>query len=176
MHRIYHDTVVISPAPEPADNTFGATCLTGEFLAGGPGRAVAADDVHRLADYLIAHPGVTGVQLAGSDPLAMGAPALRRLVEPSLALEQLEFIQIDSSALACWPYRLLTDPDADDTLRLFEQIAASGKALTLMASFSHPRELRPAPVGEAVDRIRPSATWVTVKRTFSDQFPHQLNT
>lgn len=163
VHRIYHDTVVIFPAPEPAGNAFGATCLTGEFLAGGPGRAVAADDVHRLADYLIAHPEVTGVQLAGSDPLAMGAPALRRLVEPLLALEQLESIQIDSSALACWPYRFLTDPDADDTLWLFEQITASGKALTLMASFSHPRELRPTPVGEAVGRIRGTGTVIRTR-------------
>ena len=151
---IYHDTVVIFPAPEPASHTFGITCPTGAFLAGRPGRALAADDVHRLADYLIAHPEVTGVQLTGTDPLAMGASALRRFVEPLLALEQLESIQIDSSALACWPYRFLTVPDADDTLRLFEQIAASGKALTLMASFSHLRELRPAPVGEAVNRIR----------------------
>lgn len=154
VHRIYHDTVVIFPAPEPASHTFGITCPTGAFLAGRPGRALAADDVHRLADYLIAHPEVTGVQLTGTDPLTMGASALRRFVEPLLALEQLESIQIDSSALACWPYRFLTVPDADDTLRLFEQIAASGKALTLMASFSHLRELRPAPVGEAVNRIR----------------------
>jgi len=154
VHRIYHDTVVMFPASEPAGQVFGTTCLTGAPLAGGPGRAVAADDVHRLADYLIAHPEVTGVQLAGSDPLAMGAPALRRFVEPLLALEQLESIQIDSSALACWPCRFLTDPDADDTLRLFEQIVASGKAFTLMASFSHPRELRPAPVAEAVGRVR----------------------
>lgn len=154
VYRICHDTVVIFLAPESAGHAFGTTCLPGAPMAGGPGRAMATGDVHRLADYLIAHPEVTGVRLTGSDPLALGARALRRFVEPLLALEQLESIQIDSSALARWPYRVLTDPDADDTLRLFEQIAASGKALTLLASFSHPRELRPAPVGEAVGRIR----------------------
>jgi hypothetical protein len=123
VHRTYHNTVLIFPAREPADHSYGTTGWGAAPLAGRPGRAMAADDVHRLTDYLIAHPEVTGVQLTGADPLTMGAPALRRFVEPLLALEQLESIQIDTSALACWPYRFLTDPDADDTLRLFEQIA-----------------------------------------------------
>ena len=152
-YRIDHDGVLVIPSrqdPELDDTP----CLDGTRWPVGPGRAMAADDVDQLTDFLIAHPEVSGVQLSGADPLTMDARALRRFVEPLLALEQLETVQIDSSALACWPYRVLTDPDADDTLRLFEQIAASGKALTLMATFSHPSELQPAPVGEAAGRIR----------------------
>jgi L-lysine 2,3-aminomutase len=143
-YRTDHDGVLIIPARGQAPET---SC------SDGPGRAMAVDDVHRLTDYLIAHPEVSGVRLTG-DPLDMDAPALRRFVEPLLALEKLETIRIDSPALACRPYRFLTDPDADDTLRLFERIAASGRALTLMATFSHPRELRPPQVAEAVRRIR----------------------
>jgi L-lysine 2,3-aminomutase len=150
-YRTDHDRVLIIPTrrqhPEPDDTSW-------LDQARWPGRAMASADVQQLIHYLIAHPEVSGVRLTGADPLVMDAPALRRFVEPLLALEQRESVQIDSSALACWPYRFLTDPDADDALRLFEQITASGKALALMAAFSHPRELRPTPVAEAVGRIR----------------------
>jgi L-lysine 2,3-aminomutase len=109
-----------------------------------------------LTAYLAAHPEVTSVQLTGGDPLIMGAAALRRYIEPLLAAGQLASIQIRTSALACWPHRFLTGPDADadDTLRLFEQVCAAGKTLTLLAGFCHPRELEPGPVGDAVRRIR----------------------
>ena len=78
--------------------------------------------------------------------MIMGEPVLRRYIEPLLdpALEQLESIRIGTKSLAYWPQRFVTDPDADDTLRLFERgRAASGKNLAFMAHFSHPRELEP---------------------------------
>lgn len=153
VHRTDHNTVLVFPSPGPDSHSYGTTRTGGAHLIGVPERAMAADAVDRLVDYLIAHPEVTGVQLTRTDPLTMDAPTLRRFIEPLLALGQLESIQIDTSTLACWPYRFLTDPDADDALRLFEQVTASGKTLALMASFSHPRELQPGPVGEAVGRI-----------------------
>jgi L-lysine 2,3-aminomutase len=69
-------------------------------------------------------------------------------------LEHLESIRIGSKSLAYWPQRFVTDPDADDTLRLFEEVVASGMTLAFMAHFSHPRELGPAIVADAVRRIR----------------------
>ena len=74
------------------------------------------------------------------------------LLEPGL--EHIESVRIGTKSLAYWPQRFLTDPDADDTLRLFEQVNRAGKALALMAHFSHPRELDPAPVTAAIGRIR----------------------
>jgi len=81
---------------------------------------------------------------------------LRRYIEPLLGpgLEHVESIRIGSKSLAYWPQRFVTDPDADDTLRLFEQVVATGRTLAFMAHFSHPRELEPAVVAQAVRRIR----------------------
>jgi len=106
--------------------------------------------------YLRAHPEVTSVLLTGGDPMIMGTTVLRRYIEPLLAedLGHIESIRIGTKSLAYWPQRFVTDPDADDTLRLFEEVAAAGKALALMAHFSHPRELESQLVGEAVRRIR----------------------
>src|SRR5207245_11362647 len=92
----------------------------------------------------------------GGDPMIMGAAVLRRYLEPLLGpgMEHLESIRIGSKSLAYWPQRFVTDPDADDTLRLFERIVATGRTLAFMAHFSHPRELEPEIVSDAVRRIR----------------------
>ena len=90
--------------------------------------------------------------------MIMGSAVLRRYIEPLLdpGLEHIESIRIGTKSLAYWPQRFLTDPDADDTLRLFEQVGAAGKTLALMAHFSHPRELEPTPVsrGDQPDPVR----------------------
>jgi L-lysine 2,3-aminomutase len=92
--------------------------------------------------------------------MIMGSGVLRRYIEPLLGpgLEHVESIRIGSKSLAYWPQRFVADPDADDTLRLFEQVVATGKALAFMAHFSHPRELEPDIVADAVRRIRDTGT------------------
>ncbi len=104
------------------------------------------------------HPEVTSVLITGGDPMIMGEAVLRRYIEPLIdprtGLDHLESIRIGTKSLAYWPQRFVTDPDADATLRLFEEVVASGRSLALMAHFSHPRELEPAVLAEAVRRIR----------------------
>jgi L-lysine 2,3-aminomutase len=106
-----------------------------------------------LADWLITRCEVTCVQFAGDDLLAMAAPAPRAYLGPLLQLEQLKSIQAGTPVLGYWPRRFLADPDADDTLRLFGQVTASGKARALMARFAHPRQLEPRLAGDAMRRI-----------------------
>ncbi|MGH3273256.1 MAG: hypothetical protein ACRDNZ_02895, partial [Streptosporangiaceae bacterium] len=76
-------------------------------------------------------------------------------VEPLLGpgLDHIESVRIGTKSLSYWPQRFVTDPDADDTMRLFEQVTAAGKTLAFMAHFSHPRELEPPIVAAAVARI-----------------------
>jgi L-lysine 2,3-aminomutase len=47
----------------------------------------------------------------------------------------------------------VTDPDADDLLRLFEEVRARGKHLALMAHYSHPVEMSTKVSQEALRRI-----------------------
>jgi hypothetical protein len=85
----------------------------------------------------------------------MSTRLIRRYVAPLLdrKREGLSTIRFGSKALAYWPYRFLTDRDADDLLRLFEQIVAGGLHLAVMAHFSHPRELETPAVQAAIKRI-----------------------
>jgi len=103
------------------------------------------------------------VLLTGGDPMIMSAAVLRRIIEPLIdeRLEHIRSIRIGSKALSYWPYRFTTDADADDLLRLFEQVVASGRQLAFMAHFSHPCELRTDEVRRAVARIR--ATGATIR-------------
>jgi len=118
---------------------------------------MATDDIGTLVAYLGEHPEVTSVLITGGDPMIMGEAVLRRyiepLVDPQNRLDHLESIRIGTKSLAYWPQRFVSDPDADATLRLFGEVVASGRTLALMAHFSHPRELEPRLLGEAVRRI-----------------------
>src|SRR5699024_7379861 len=57
-------------------------------------------------------------------------------------------------ALGFWPYKFLTDRDAQDFLDLFKRIVDSGINLSIMAHFNHINELKTPAVKEAVRLIR----------------------
>jgi hypothetical protein len=138
-YRTCRDTVLIHPARRPSTRPYDISRFDGAPLSRLPDQAMTAGDMQRLADQLITRPEVTCVHFAGDDLLTMAKPGLRAYLEPLLHLDQLDSIRIDTSALAYWPRRFLTDPDADDTLRLLSQVTAAGKTLALMARFCHPR-------------------------------------
>jgi L-lysine 2,3-aminomutase len=152
----YPETVLIFPKQGQTCHAYCTYCFRWAQFVGEPDLKIATDDMARVTAYLRSNPQVTSVLITGGDPMIMGAAVLRRYVEPLLGpgLEHLESIRIGTKSLSYWPQRFVTDPDADDTLRLFEDVGAAGKALALMAHFSHPRELEPALVATAVGRIR----------------------
>ncbi len=63
-------------------------------------------------------------------------------------------IRIGTKSLTFWPYRFLTDPDADELLRQFERVVKRGKHLAFMAHFNHPRAVKHPVVQRAIGRIR----------------------
>ncbi len=104
--------------------------------------------------YLRAHPEITDVLFTGADPLVLKADVIRKYVEPILEIASVQVIRISSKSLAWWPFRFTTDKDADELLRLFEDIQARGKHFNFCAHFTHPRELAHPEVARAVQRIR----------------------
>jgi L-lysine 2,3-aminomutase len=67
---------------------------------------------------------------------------------------------VGTKSISYWPYRFTTDDDADDLLRLFESVTRAGRHLTLMAHFSHPRELQTSAAVEAIRRIRETGAMI----------------
>jgi KamA family protein len=170
----YPETVLIFPKQGQTCHAYCTYCFRWAQFVDEPDLKMATADITRVMDYLRQHREVTSVLITGGDPMIMGAPVLRRYIEPLLepGLEHIESVRIGSKALAYWPQRFVSDPDTDETLRLFERVIATGRTLAFMAHFSHPRELEPPLVAEAVRRIRATGAVIRTQapliRTIND--------
>ncbi|MEV3919692.1 KamA family radical SAM protein [Actinomadura coerulea] len=172
MQHKYDETVLYFPKQGQTCHAYCTYCFRWAQFVGEADLKMAGDEPTALREYILAHPEVTSVLFTGGDAMIMGETVLRRYVEPLLDLEQLESIRIGTKSLAYWPQKFVTDPDADDMLRLFEQVTASGKNLAFMAHFTHPRELEPLMVAEACRRIRDTGAVIRTQapliRTIND--------
>ena len=153
LQHKYKETVLFFPQQGQTCHAYCTYCFRWAQFVGINELKIANNDVDQLAGYVRRHPEVSSVLLTGGDPMIMGEPVLRRYIEPLLAIDHVESIRIGSKALAYWPQRFVTDPDADATLRLFEEVVKSGRNLAFMAHFSHHRELESDIVRQAVRRI-----------------------
>ncbi len=152
----YGETVLFFPSRGQTCHAYCSYCFRWPQFVGLDNLKFAAREADGLVAYLRQHTEVTDVLFTGGDPAIMTAHALRQYIEPLLVpeLAHVQTIRIGTKSLAYWPQRFVTDPDADDLLRLLEQIVASGRHVAIMAHFSHPRELRSAVSEEAVRRLR----------------------
>jgi L-lysine 2,3-aminomutase len=115
----------------------------------------ASKEAELLVKYVQDNSEVTDVLFTGGDPMIMKTKHLETYIRPLLEAEtpNLRHIRIGTKALAYWPYRFLTDDDAEDLLKLFEHVRRAGKHLAFMAHFNHPVELNGDAVAEAIKRI-----------------------
>ncbi len=152
----YRETVLFFPARGQTCHAYCSYCFRWAQFIGAQELKFKGQDTNTLAAYLRQHPEVTDVLFTGGDPAIMTTRSLAAYIEPLLApdLAHVQNIRIGTKALAYWPQRFVTDEDADDLLRLFERVIATGRHLAIMAHFSHPRELSTPIAQEAVRRLR----------------------
>ena len=151
----YREVVLFFPVQGQTCHAYCTYCFRWAQFVGDKDLRFAARNVDQLVEYLKEHDEVTDVLITGGDPMVMSSSRLRRVVEPLLdpALDHLRSIRIGTKSLAYWPYRFLTDTDADDLLRLFEEVRSKGRQVAFMAHFSHPKELGTKAVAMAMRRI-----------------------
>ena len=152
----YKETVLFFPSSGQVCHSYCTFCFRWAQFVGDSSLKIAAKESGQLQDYLHEHPEVTGVLITGGDPMVMKTKNLRAYLEPLLQPEfdHIRTIRIGSKALTFWPYRFVTDPDANDLMALFEDIIAAGKNLAFMAHYNHWREMETDIHREAVKRIR----------------------
>jgi KamA family protein len=155
MQHKYRETVLFFPRQGQTCHAYCTYCFRWPQFVGLDDFQFASEEVGRLIAYLRRHREVTSVLLTGGDPLIMRTDVLRRYIRPLLdaRLEHVTSIRIGTKATTYWPYRFLTDRDADDLLRLFEEVVDAGKHLAVMAHVTHPRELDPPVTRAAIRRI-----------------------
>lgn len=156
MQHKYRETVLFFPSNGQTCHSYCTYCFRWPQFVGIDELKFAAREAEGLTRYLQAHPEVNSVLFTGGDPMVMKTKVLRRYIEPLLApeLDHIVSIRIGTKAPAYWPHRFTTDDDADDLLRLLEEIQAAGRHPAIMAHYSHPRELDTPAAQAAVGRIR----------------------
>lgn len=156
MQHKYRETVLFFPMQGQTCHSYCTYCFRWAQFVGLDNLKFSNREIAMLAAYLGEHPEVSSILFTGGDPMIMSTKSLREYIEPLLdpSLSHVISIRIGTKALAYWPYRFLTDPDADDLLRLFESVSRAGKHLAIMAHYSHPRELDTPQAQAALRRVR----------------------
>ncbi|MCU5782536.1 L-lysine 2,3-aminomutase [Alcanivorax balearicus MACL04] len=154
LQHKYDETVLFFPSQGQVCHSYCTFCFRWAQFIGDNDLKIAAKEAGQLKKYIQAHPEITDVLITGGDPLVMKTKNLRAHIEPLLELEQLRTIRIGSKALTFWPYRFVSDNDANDLLDLFREVTAAGKHLALMAHYNHWKELEPSIAREAIRRVR----------------------
>lgn len=155
MQHKYRETVLFFPSQGQTCHAYCTFCFRWPQFVGMEDLKFASKEAELLVKYIKDHKEVTDVLFTGGDPLIMKTKHLESYIRPLLEanIEHLRNIRIGTKALAYWPYRFLTDEDADDLIKLFEDVNKAGKHLAFMAHFNHPVELEGEVVESAIKKI-----------------------
>ncbi len=155
MQHKYRQTVLFFPSQGQTCHAYCTFCFRWPQFVGIDELKFASNEAKKLHEYLLEHKEVTDVLFTGGDPLIMKTKILETYIKPLLSsdLSNIKHIRIGTKALAYWPFRFTDDEDADDLLRLFEEVKKAGKHLAFMAHFNHPVELKNDFVKNAIERI-----------------------
>lgn len=158
----YRETVLFFPSHGQTCHAYCTFCFRWPQFVGMDDHKFAMRETEKLIAYLQDHPNVTDVLFTGGDPMVMKARILKRYIEPLLEadLPNLKNIRIGSKSLSYWPYKYVTDRDAEETLELFRKVNEAGIHLAFMAHFNHPVELETPIVQQAIQKIRETGTTI----------------
>ena len=156
MQHKYRETVLFFPSQGQTCHAYCTFCFRWPQFSGMNDMKFAMKEADLLHKYLLKNKKVTDVLFTGGDPLTATSKILSNYIEPLLTEEfsHIRTIRIGSKSLSYWPYRFLTDKDADNLIELFEKVTKAGKNLAFQAHFNHPTELSTDAVKAAIVRIR----------------------
>jgi KamA family protein len=152
----YRETVLIFPSAGQTCHSYCTFCFRWAQFVGMNGLKFATEESSKFQKYLAGKKDVTDVLITGGDPMVMSAKNLDAYIESLLIpeLEHIKNIRIGTKSVAYWPYKFVTDKDADDILRLFEKVNKAGKHLAVMGHYNHWQELATEVAQAAIQRIR----------------------
>lgn len=156
MQHKYRETVLFFPSQGQVCHSYCTFCFRWAQFVGDKELRFATSEAESLHNYLASDKNITDLLVTGGDPMVMKTRHLvgylEALLEPRL--DHLQTIRLGTKSLTFWPQRFVTDPDADELLRLFERLVAGGKHVALMAHVNHWQELDTPIAREAIRRIQ----------------------
>ena len=171
MQHKYRETVLFFPSQGQTCHAYCTFCFRWPQFSGMSDLKFAMKEADLLHEYLLQHKEVTDVLFTGGDPLTATSKILSNYIEPLLTEEfdHIRNIRIGSKALSYWPYRFLTDNDADNLIELFTRVRQAGKNLAFQAHFNHPTELTTDAVKEAIARIKSTGAQIRTQSPLLDK-------
>jgi len=157
LQHKYRETVLFFPSRGQTCHAYCTFCFRWAQFTGNKELKIASKDADTIRMYLARNKQLTDLLVTGGDPMVMKTRALERYLHPILqdsSLDHIVNIRIGTKALSFWPHRFIHGTDADDLMRLFEDIIQTGRSLAIMAHFNHPRELATDSARQAIQRIR----------------------
>lgn len=171
MQHKYKETILFFPSQGQTCHAYCTFCFRWPQFVGIEELKFASQEIDLLTAYLKEHQEVSDVLFTGGDPLIMKSQILSKYIDSLLDadLPNLKTIRIGTKSLSYWPYRFLTDEDADQVLALFEKVVKRGIHLAFMAHFNHPIELSTKAIRDAIYRVRKTGAQI---RTQSPVLAH----
>ena len=157
LQHKYRETMLFFPSQGQTCHAYCTFCFRWAQFVGDKELKIASKDAVNMHRYLAAHPKVSDILFTGGDPMIMKTRVMegymRALIDDP-ALAHVQNIRVGTKALTFWPHRFVNDEDADDLLRLMEDLVRAGRHVAIMAHFNHWQEMRTEVVQEAIRRIR----------------------
>jgi len=156
MQHKYRETVLFFPSQGQTCHAYCTFCFRWPQFVGLEGMKFAMKETEMLVAYVREHQEVSDVLFTGGDPLIMSTKILATYIDALVEakLPNLKRIRLGTKALSYWPYKFLTDSDADDLLALIKRTVDAGIHVAVMAHFNHPQELKTDAVKDAIRRVR----------------------
>ncbi len=156
MQHKYPETCLFFPSQGQTCHAYCSFCFRWPQFVGMDDMKFAMTEVEKLIEYLQENPRCSDVLFTGGDPMVMKSKLLRAYVEPLLEAEipSLHTIRFGTKSLSYWPYKYVTDDEADDVLDVMGQVTEAGKHLAIMAHINHSVEISTPVVREAIRRVR----------------------
>ena len=171
MQHKYNETCLFFPSQSQTCHAYCTFCFRWPQFVGIDEMKFAMNEGEQLVQYLREHQEISDVLFTGGDPMIMKAKMFRTYIDTLLEadLPNLKTIRIGTKVLAYWPYKFLTDDDADETLATFKEVTNKGLHLAFMAHFNHHKELSTGAVKAAIKRVRETGSEI---RTQSPLLAH----
>lgn len=152
----YRETALFFPAAGQTCHSYCTYCFRWAQFVGITDLRFASREAETFADYLRDDKNISDVLFTGGDPMVMNTRVFKRYLDPLLddRLEHVQTIRIGTKSLAYWPQRFVTDDDADDFLKVVEDLVEAGKHVAIMSHFNHWAELQTPIVEEAIARLQ----------------------
>lgn len=156
MQHKYKETCLFFPSQSQTCHAYCSFCFRWPQFVGMDEMKFAMREGEQLVQYVKEHPEISDILFTGGDPMIMKAKIFSTYIDSLLDsdIPNLKTIRIGTKSLAYWPYKFLTDTDAEQMLNTFRKVTKKGIHLAFMAHFNHLTEFSTDAVKRAIQAVR----------------------